>query len=70
MGGGETERDPPDDRWCNILDFVVVGSVSSASTLQTFRAQATCHGWFARESTCSITSVDCPTTAVTRRKRC
>ena len=36
-------EDRPGDRWCDVLDFVPAGSVSSFSTLQIFRE--TCHLW-------------------------
>ena len=48
---------PPGDRWCDVLGFVPAGSVSSFSTLQIFREQATCEGCFARQSICSVISL-------------
>ena len=34
-----TPLSPPGDRWCEVLDFVPAGSVSSVSTFQSFRFQ-------------------------------
>ena len=34
-----TPLSPPVDRWCEVLDFVPAGSVSSFSTFQSFRFQ-------------------------------
>ena len=35
---------PPGDQWCDVLGFVLTGSVSSSSTLQVFR-EAISHLW-------------------------
>ena len=46
------------DRRCDILGFVPAGSVSSSSTYQPFREEATCEGCFARQRISSVIFLD------------